>query len=108
MDTKGIIFDFNFFKTLTDASFTSHLQSKIDTFVNYLIEGKKTGICLHLYLLYCNNIFEILIFNSVLDNLQATSLFDVKTFQIATISTTDPNININILLEVTFFTIYYK
>ena len=75
VDTKSLIFDFEFFKALTDSTFVTHLKEKLNTFVTTLKEGKKT------------------------EKLQASSLFDIKTFQVANINTTDSTIGITLFLE---------
>jgi hypothetical protein len=43
LDIKSLIFDWDFFTAISKDDFTSHFQSKLDTFVTSLTEEKKPG-----------------------------------------------------------------
>jgi hypothetical protein len=100
VDLKSLLFDFELFQVLTEISFVNHLKSKFDTFVSTLVEEKKTGIKISIIAIFFYTDTRITFIFTCLEHEQSSSLFDVKTFQVASINTTDPSISINIYLEV--------
>ena len=49
VDTKSIVFDFDFIQQMTNPSFIESLQSKIDLFVQHLVTERNAGMAVIYY-----------------------------------------------------------
>jgi len=107
IDNKALMFDFSFFEQLGHPDFVTQLQHELDHFVSLLNANITPGNFIFIILKIIGGSFNyhrlhhLCLFAE--KNSPHTQQNDVKTVNVATVSTSEPSITISLAFEVFFY-----